>query len=359
MDERVGKGGTRGSAFTAAAILGFALIGAWKGSASSSDARPSRSSSPTALPAQQGEVSESRPGVAGEPTRHHSGVVGIGRSVFDRFSRDNISLVAAGVAFYVMLSIFPALAAMVSLYGLVGNPDDIAARISDYDYLLPPAALKLITDGLHNFAKTAGSTLSWTLLTSLLVALWSARAGISSVMTGLNIAYEENEDRSFIVQTLVALALTVGAVLFAVVVIAAVAVVPIVLKFLYLDGIFALAFEIGRWPILAVLVALGFAVVYRWGPSRAKPHWRWISWGSAIATLLWLIGSALFSVYVSRFGSYDATYGALGAVVVLLLWLWVSAIVLLVGAEIDAELDQRATMTGSPLAPIPAGAAKP
>ena len=141
--------------------------------------------------------------------------------------------------------------------------------------------------------------------------------------------------------------------------IAAVAVVPIVLKFLYLDGIFTLIFDIARWPILAILVALGFAVIYRWGPSRTNPHWRWISWGSGIATLLWLIGSALFSLYVSRFGSYDATYGALGAVVVLLLWLWVSALVLLIGAEIDAELDQRATTTGSPLASVSPGAAKP
>ena len=355
MSEQVGKDGARGSAFTAAAILGFALIGAWRHRSGSPQDRGTVSARP-APP--QPELSQSRPGAETAPTQHHSGVSGIGRAVFDRFSRDNISLVAAGVAFYVMLSIFPALAAMVSVYGLVGNPDDIAARVSDYGYLLPPEAMKLITDGLHNFAKTAGSTLSWTLVTSLVLALWSARAGISSVMTGLNIAYEETEDRSLVVQTLVALVLTVGAVLFAVVVIAAVAVVPIVLKFLYLDGIVTLIFDVARWPVLAVLVAFGFAVIYRWGPSRRDPQWRWISWGSTIATLLWLVGSALFSIYVSRFGSYDATYGALGAVVVLLLWLWVSAIVLLVGAEIDAELDQRATSTGSPLAAVPAGAAK-
>ena len=346
MDEPVSKAVRSGSAWTAAAVLGFALIGALK--------RPIAVSG--AVPAPETASSRSRPGVEAVPTQHRPGVVGIARSVFDRFGRDNISLVAAGVAFYVMLSIFPALAAMVSLYALVGNPNDVANRISEYGNLLPPEALKLITDGLHNFAKTAGSTLSTALATSLLLALWSARAGISSVMTGLNIAYEENEDRSFVVQTLIALGLTLGAVVFAVVVIFAVAVIPIILKFVHLDGVLAAVISLARWPILAVLVALGFAVIYRWGPSREGPHWRWISWGSAIATVLWLVGSFLFSIYVSKFGSYDATYGALGAVVVLLMWLWVSAIVLLVGAEIDAELDQRATTAGSPLAAVAAGA---
>ena len=344
-----------GSAWTTAAVLGFALVGVLKRpqpapGASIPQPREGRDAGPRAGAADAG------PGTDGKPTEHPPGFMGIARAVFDRFGNDNISLVAAGVAFYVMLSIFPALAAMVSLYALVGNPNDVANRISEYGYLLPPEALKLITDGLHSFAKTAGSTLSWALATSLLLALWSARAGVASVMTGLNIAYEETEKRSFIVQTLVALALTVGAVLFAVVVIFAVAVIPIITKFLYLDAVAATLVELVRWPVLAVLVAVGFAVMYRYGPSRNTASWRWISWGSAIGTVLWLAGSVIFSIYVSKFGSYDATYGALGAVVVLLLWLWVSALVLLVGAEIDGELDQRASKTGSPLAAVPTGA---
>ena len=347
----------KGSAWTAIAVLGFALVGALK--------RPAGSLQPTGgLPAAaQGtgntasSGSTSRPGASDKPTQHPPGVMGIGRAVFDRFGRDNISLVAAGVAFYVMLSIFPALAAMVSLYALVGNPDDVASRISEYGNLLPPEALKLITDGLHNFAKTAGSTLSTALVTSVILALWTARAGMSSVMTGLNIAYEETEQRSFIVQVVVALAMTVGAVILAVFVIVAIAVIPIVLKFLYLNSISAMLINLARWPILAILVVVGFAVTYRYGPSRRRPNWRWISWGSVVATVLWMVGSFGFSIYVSKFGSYDATYGTLGAVVVLLLWLWVSALVLLVGAEIDAELDQRATATGSPLGAVASGAA--
>lgn len=353
MHEPILKGSPSGSAWTTVAVLGFALVGVLKRpqpAPGASIPQGGRDAGPRAGAADAG------PGTDGKPTEHPPGFMGIARAVFDRFGNDNISLVAAGVAFYVMLSIFPALAAMVSLYALVGNPDDVANRISEYGYLLPPEALKLITDGLHNFAKTAGSTLSWALATSLLLALWSARAGIASVMTGLNIAYEETEKRSFIVQTLVALALTVGAVLFAVVVIFAVAGIPIVMKFLYLDAVSSFLIQLARWPILAVLVALGFAVIYRYGPSRKTASWRWISWGSAIGTVLWLVGSVIFSIYVSKFGSYDATYGALGAVVVLLLWLWVSALVLLVGAEIDGELDQRASKTGSPLAAVPTGA---
>ncbi len=274
----------KGSAWTAIAVLGFALVGVLKRPVG---AVPGASGLAAAAqrPGTDAKSAEtSRPGASDEPTQHPPGVMGVGRAVFDRFGRDNISLVAAGVAFYVMLSIFPALAAMVSLYALVGNPDDVANRIADYGNLLPPEALKLITDGLHNFAKTAGSTLSTALATSVLLALWSARAGISSIMTGLNIAYEETEKRSFVVQTLVALGLTIGGVVFAVLIVLALAVVPIVLKFLYLGSFAETLFNIARWPVLAILVTAGFAVFYRYGPSRRRAHWRWISWGSCIAT---------------------------------------------------------------------------
>ncbi len=370
MNDPISKGAPSGSAWTAAAVLGFALVGVLKrphltaagGVPAGRPAPPSGAQAargPAKAGAAGGASDSGKAGTSGTATEHPPGFYGIARAVFDRFGNDNISLVAAGVAFYVMLSIFPALAALVSLYALVGNPDDVANRIQDYSYLLPPAALKLIIDGLHNFAKTAGSTLSWALGTSLLLALWSARNGISSVMTGLNIAYEEVETRSFVVQTLMALGLTLGAILFAAVAVFAVAIIPIILNILPFGSDFATLLNYARWPVLAIFVAMGFAVIYRYGPSRENASWRWITWGSGIATVLWLVGSVVFSIYVSKFGSYDATYGALGAVVVLLLWLWVSAIVLLVGAEIDGELDQRATLAGHPLAAVPAGAPRP
>ena len=367
MNDPISKGAPSGSAWTAVAVLGFALVGVLKRPMTTvaggvAVATPDRASGSPAGPvaargASASDTSDSgKAGTSGTPTQHPPGVLGIARSVFDRFGNDNISLVAAGVAFYVMLSIFPALAALVSLYALVGNPDDVANRLQDYAYLLPPAAMKLIIDGLHNFAKTAGSTLTWALATSLVLALWSARNGVSSIMTGLNIAYEEVETRSFVVQTLMALGLTLGAIVFAVVAIFAVAVIPIILNVLPFGSSLATLVDLARWPALAILVAVGFAVIYRYGPSRKGPNWRWISWGSAVATVFWLAGSIVFSIYVSKFGSYDATYGTLGAVVVLLLWLWVSAIVLLIGAEIDGELDQRATLAGHPLAAVQAGA---
>ena len=366
MNEPTSKTVASGSAWTAAAVLGFALVGVLTrpqltAAGGVPAARPGSPVGPGTPQAKSGGggTDSGKAGTSGTATQHPPGFIGIARAVFDRFGNDNISLVAAGVAFYVMLSIFPALAALVSLYALVGNPDDVASRIQDYSYLLPPEAMKLIIDGLHNFAKTAGSTLSWALATSVILALWSARAGISSVMTGLNIAYEEVETRSFIVQTLIALGLTLGSVVFAAVVVFAVAVIPIILNFLPFGSFLGPVLNYARWPILALLVVLGFAVIYRYGPSRKNASWRWITWGSAIATVLWLAGSIVFSIYVGKFGSYDATYGALGAVVVLLLWLWVSALVLLIGAEIDGELDQRATLAGDPLAAVPAGAPRP
>ena len=296
---------------------------------------------------------------AGAPVDHPPGLIGVGRAIVSRVSRDNITFVAAAVAFYVMLAIFPALAALVSLYGLVGNPADVVQRIGDYGSLLPPEALKLITDGLNSFAQKSNSQLSFALATSVLLAIWSARSGMSAVMTGLNIAYEEPERRSFIVQNLVALGLTIAGVVFTGVVFLAVAGVPIVLATLSLDSFSATLLATVRWPLLAVLVVAAFAMMYRWAPSRSHPRWRWISWGSGIATALWLAGSVVFSFYVSKFGSFDATYGSLGAVVILLLWLWVSALVLLVGAEIDAEVDKRATEAGSPLAHLPPSAGPP
>lgn len=343
MDHRTQGRKSSGSALTTAAVLAFAVAGLFAKRTlvvRTGSGQPVPKSAANAAPAA---------GTNAAPVAHKPGLVGVVMALSDRMGRDNITLAAAGVAFYVMLAIFPALAMLVSIYALVGDPADVARRIQDYGGLLPPESLKIITDGLNSFAQKSTSQLSFALIFSILLALWSARAGISSVMTGLNIAYEETEKRSFIVQNLVALGLTFAGVVFAILVFVAVPVVPIVLQFLHVGGLVATLVDLARWPVLALLVALGFAFIYRYAPSRSHPRWTWISWGSGIATLCWLIGSILFSIYVSKFGSYDATYGSLGAVVVLLLWFWVSALVLLIGAEIDAELDTRATATSSPL----------
>lgn len=299
-------------------------------------------------------------GLAAAPVDHRPGIIGIARSIIDRFTRDNATLTAAGIAFYLLLSIFPGLAALVSIYALFGDPAEVGRQIAPFSSLLPPEAMKLLNDGLQGFIKSAANShISFTLFFSLAVAIWSARAAMSSIMVGLNVAYEETERRSFIVTTLVSLALTVGAVVFAVAAIFAIAVVPALLAFVHLDKVVEDLLVYGRWPLLALLVIVGFGLLYRVAPDRSHPRWRWITWGSGIAAVLWLVGSIVFSFYVSHFGSYDATYGSLGAVIILLLWFWVSALVMILGAEIDSELDTRATNGGGVFAGTPPSAGPP
>lgn len=287
------------------------------------------------------------------PVTHRQGLVGIMWSIVERIGRDNVTMVAAGVAFYALLAIFPALAAMVSLYGLFSDPQEVSRQITSMSYFLPPEALKLITDGLQSFVSKSSSQFNIALVTGLLLAIWSARAGMAAVMTGLNIAYEETERRSIVVQNLVALAMTFASIILAIAIVFAVGVIPAALALLNLPSQIATTVALVRWPILAVVILTGFAVLYRFAPCRRQAQWQWITWGSATATSFWLIGSALFSYYVSHFGSYDATYGSLGAVVILLLWLWVAALFFLMGAEVDAELHARALTTGSPTSALP------
>lgn len=304
------------------------------------DGRRIPAGSPAAAPA------EKRPAKA-------AALFTIAKNVIVRISRDNLMLVAAGVAFYAMMAIFPAIAALVSIYGLFADPDAIQQQIAGFSSILPANSMKLVTDALANFASKSQSTLNFALLLSLVIAIWGAKSGVSSLMSGLNIANETTEKRSFIMQQLIGLALTFGAILFTIVALVAVALIPAIIGLFPLPPSVEAWLGLGRWPVLIVMVGLGLAVVYRFGPSREAAKWRWITWGASIATVLWVAGSAIFSFYVSSFASYDATYGSLAAPVVLLLWLWLSALVVLVGAEIDAELqhgDSRATR------PLPSGA---
>jgi membrane protein len=277
----------------------------------------------------------------------------IAKNVVARVGKDNLTLVAAGVAFYAMTAIFPAIAAFVSMYGLFADPTTVQQQISGFSGLLPESSLKLLTDALQGYASKSHTSLNIALVVSIVLALWSAKAGVQALMTGLNIANETEEKRSFIMQQVVALALTLGAVVFAMLALTAVALLPVAINLLPLDDQLKTILNLGRWPLLAVLMCFSFAVIYRFAPCRAHPKWRWITWGAAIGTVLWIVGSALFSVYVSSFGSYDKTYGSLAAPVVLLLWFWVSALVVLVGAEVDAELQHG---QGRETRPVPSGA---
>lgn len=268
----------------------------------------------------------------------------------DDVSRNNLSLIAAGAAFYAFLAIPSAITALVSLYGLVFDPRGVQRQVEAMRGLLPDDAIRLISEQLQTLASHPNSTLGVGLVMSLALALWSARSGISSMITALNIVYGEPEKRGYLRLQLAALGLTAGAVLSALIALALIAVLPAVLRLAPLGGAGKTIAALIRWPILIALVTVALAVIYRFAPSREEPKWRWVSWGAVAATILWIIASALFSLYVGRFATYDKSYGSLGAVVVLLMWLYLSAFVVLFGAQLNAEIEHqtaRDSTTGS------------
>ncbi len=261
--------------------------------------------------------------------------------VKDEVSKDNISIIAAGVAFYTLLAIVPALGVIVSVYGLLADPADVERQIGAMAGFLPEDAASIIREQLHRVASSANTSLSLSAIFGLLLTLWSATKGMSTIFTALNVAYDEHETRGFIKFNLLALAFTVGGMLLLFVILALVAGVPAVIQMLGLGGPVAWAVSIARWPLLALLLIVAIGVLYRFGPSRDQPKWRWVSWGATFATVVWLIGSIGFSIYVSNFGSYNETYGSLGAVIVLMMWFWLSAYIILIGAEINAEMERQ------------------
>jgi membrane protein len=278
------------------------------------------------------------------------------RRTWSEIGEDNISHLAAGVGFYALIAIFPAFGALVALYGLIANPADVERHTMLLAAFMPAESLKLLTDALHNLVAKNHAGLSVGLVVSVLIAIWSARVGTGALMTALNVAYGEREKRNFIWFNAVALALTGGLVLFGIIAIFTVAVIPAALHFLPFPESWTNLISAVRWPILFVLVMLALAVIYRIAPSREQPRWQWVSPGALGATVLWVIGSALFSLYVGRFGSYNETYGSLGAVVVLLLWFWLSSYIILAGAELNAELERQTARDTTTGAPRPMGA---
>ncbi|WP_131836758.1 YihY/virulence factor BrkB family protein [Ancylobacter aquaticus] len=268
------------------------------------------------------------------------------------FFADRVLGLAAGVTFYTLLATFPALAAIISLYGLFLDPSTIQGQLEAASWVLPSGAIEVMRDQIARLTATGTSGLGWRFVFSLGVALWSANAATKAMIEALNIAYQEDERRSFFHFTLVTLGFTLCAVLFAVLALASVVVLPLVLNVLDIPGGTERMISLLRWPALAVVVAFLITVVYRFGPSRERPKWRWVSMGSALAALLWLATSAGFSWYVSHFASYEQTYGSLGAVIGFMVWIWLSMTVLLLGAELNAEIEHqtaRDTTTGAPL----------
>jgi membrane protein len=271
--------------------------------------------------------------------------------VYRGISEDRILLVAAGVTFYLLLSIFPGIAALFSIYGLFANPADIAGHLDALANVAPGGALDILRDEMTRLASKGGTTLGIGFLVSLAVSLWTTNSGVSAIFDALNIVYEEKETRGTLKFYITTLTFTLASIIFILLAIAIVVLLPVVLNFIPLPGGTDLLVNIARWPILFVLTVLALAVLYRYGPSRTQPRWRWVTWGSAFATVMWVAVSVLFSWYVTNFGSYDKTYGSLGAIIGFMTWIWISIIVVLIGAKLDAEMEHqtaRETTSGQP-----------
>jgi membrane protein len=270
-------------------------------------------------------------------------------------TRDNMGLIAAGVAFYFLLSLAPALAAFVSIVGLVLDPADVQSQVQSLSGVIPEAGREVVHEQLSRLVSQPAAALGLGFVVALALALWSTMSATKSMITALNIAYDEEERRGLFKLNLAALLLTLGAILFLSVSIALIAVAPAVLDRVGLDRVGRAAIDLLRWPALALLVLGGLAALYAYAPSRAKPKWRWVSPGSLVATGLWLAASGLFSLYVSKWGSYNETYGSLAAVVILMLWLYLTAYTVLLGAELNAALEHQTAKDSTTGPPRPMG----
>ena len=275
--------------------------------------------------------------------------------VWGEVGKDNMSIIAAGCAFYALLALFPAITALVAIYGLVADPAIIEQQISTLGAVMPKEAVDLLNVQAHAVAATGPTKLSWGAALALLLALYGATSGVKTLFEALNVAYEEDETRSFVRLNLTAFAFTVVAVIGVAVMIAMIVGLPTVLDYLPLGQLGEWLVRIGSWVLLFALVLLGLAVLYRFGPSRAPASWRWLTPGSLLATTLWLAASVAFSLYVGKFAAYNQTYGTLGGVVVLLMWLYISAFVILLGAELNAEAELQTKQDTTTGPPVPMG----
>lgn len=269
---------------------------------------------------------------------------------------DRVALVAAGCAFYGTLALFPVLTMLISIYGLVFNPVSVEPQLETLRDLVPASAYTLIADRIHQLVTQPASSLHYSLLVSILVALWSSATGTKSVLGALNVAYEEHETRSVLRFQLTAFVITVGAIASAAIGLALLVGLPATLAFVGVSWHSKLLIRIASLLLLLLFVLVGLSVLYRYGPARQTPRWQWVTPGSVLATLLWVVASTLFSYYVSRIASYDLTYGPLGAVAGVMMWFYVTVYVVLLGAELNAELELQTARDSTDGPPRPLGA---
>ncbi len=263
----------------------------------------------------------------------------VAKRTAQKFSENELLSEAAAVTFYALLSLFPAVTAIVSIYGLFADPATIQSHLDAASGLLPSGGMQIIDDQVKRLTASPTSGLSIGAVFGVLTALWSANQGTKAVFSALNDVYGEREERGFVKLTALSLAFTVGGVLVLLLGIALVVVLPLVFRFLGMDGVFESVEKIARWPIILIAIVGAFALLYRYGPSRRLAKWRWVTWGGALGALAWVGLSVGFSWYVEHFGNYNKTYGSLGAIIGFLTWIWLSTTMLLIGAQINAELE--------------------
>jgi membrane protein len=256
-------------------------------------------------------------------------------------NEDRVMTEAAGITFYALLSVFPALTALVSIYGLFADPATVGSHLQQLAGFVPAGGLDILDEQLKRLTSGEPSKLGFGVIVGVLIALWSANQGTKAMFDALNIVYEEEEKRGFFLRTAITLVFTLSALLFIILAMSSIVVLPVVLRFAGLESSTEWLLRLSRWPLLLLSITALLATLYRFGPSREKARWRWVSWGGVFAAVAWAILSAGFSWYVGSFGNYDATYGSLGAVIGFMTWIWLSAIIVLVGAELNAEMEHQ------------------
>ena len=275
---------------------------------------------------------------------------------YERTAEDRLLAIAAGVVFFGLLAVFPAITALVSCYGLFANPSTIGDNLQTLSLMLPEGSFQIVQDQIARVLAKGNTALGFTFLFGLALALWSANAGVKAVIDALNVVYEEREKRSFIRLNLLSLTFTAGGIVALLLMVGSVVALPLLLNQLWLPEQGKMSVGLLRWPLLLAMLLLALAVLYRFGPSRRETQWKWLSVGAVAAALLWIAGSALLSWYLSNFGNYDATYGSLGAAIGLMMWMWMSAIIVLCGAELNSEIEHQTAVDTTVGSPKPLGA---
>jgi membrane protein len=266
---------------------------------------------------------------------------------------DQVPLLAAGTAFFGLLALIPGLVAIVSIYGVVSDPSDVQRQIADLSGSLPDATRQLLDEQLTSIVSTSSRSLGLAAVIGIAVALWSASSGVGHLVDSINLAYDQPEGRGVVRLKLMSLLLTLGGIVFLVIAVGLIALLPTVIDDLGVSGAAATALQLLRWPVLVLGFVAALSVLYRVGPDRAPAQWRWVRWGAGVATVCWVLGSWLFSLYAERLGSFNETYGSLAGVIALMLWLYLTGMVILVGAELNSELERQTrvdTTVGDPVA---------